>query len=149
MLTQTASWFWISMGLVKGLAVVGSQIVNYTKRRLCCSLKVISQLDKCYLGNMTGMTFASNILPHTDVKALLVLSRFPSPSVCLQKLISTHTQKHSLFFSLRLSLINNPRCASSLFLACIHTHRHAQACSRVSHIALQYLVSLPWQPFQK
>lgn len=125
-LTHTNTRFWISMGLVKGLAVVSSQNVNYTKIRPCCSLNVITQFDKCYLGNMTGMTFPSNILPHIDVKALLILTRFLSPSLCFSAQTGTHTQRSTrCSLSLRLSLINNPRCASSLFLACTHTHRLA------------------------
>lgn len=84
------------MGLVKGLAVASFQIVNYAKIRLCCSLNVIPQFDKCYLGNMTGMTFPSNSLPHTDVKALLILSRFPSAS--LQKLMYAHTEALTVLF---------------------------------------------------
>lgn len=107
--------------LVKGLAVVSFQIVNYTQRRPCCSLNVISQPDKCYLGNMTGMTFFGNTLPHTDEKALLILSPFLSPSLSLHKLMDTRTHSSTHCSSHCLSLGDNPRCASSL--ACIHTHK--------------------------
>lgn len=118
------------MGLVKGLAVASFQIVDYTKRRLCCSLNVIPRLEKCYLGNMTGMTFSSNVLPHTDVKALLILPAFYHPlSVFLQKLICAQ------------------RKAPSLSLAGTHT------LTNTHRLALEYPTLhcsiLPWQPFQK
>lgn len=130
------------MRLGKGLAVVSFQSVNYTKRQLGCSLNVILQFDKYYLGNMTGMTFSSNILPRADVKALFILYCFLTSSFCLSTEADIHTQAVLTV----LSLINHPRCASSLFLACTHTKTRS---FKVSHIALQHLVSLPWQPFQK
>lgn len=91
------------------------QIVNYAKIRLCCSSNVISQFDKCYLGNMTGMTFSSNSLPHIDVKTPLILSGIPSPLVFLQKLIRTHTPKRSLFSFTPSFIIKR---AEMCFLAC-------------------------------
>lgn len=89
--------FWISMGLVKGLAVSSFQIVNYTKRRLCCSLNVISRFDKCYLGNTTGVTFSCKILRCAEVKAL--------HSLCLSTQTDImHTQR--LFSSMAESSIS-------------------------------------------
>ena len=108
------------MGLVKGLAVASFQIVNYTKSRPCCSLNVLSQLDKCYLGNMTGMTFSSDILPHPDVKALLILSRFQSPiSVFQQKLIQAQRSTHCS--SPTPSFINKQPAMCLHLLSCVHT----------------------------
>lgn len=75
--------FWISMGFEKGLPVVSFHIANYNKRRLCCSLNVTSQFDKCYLGNTTGVTFSSNIFQCAEVKPRLIFS------VCICALFSS------------------------------------------------------------
>lgn len=106
---------------MKGLAAASFQIVNCTERRLCCSLNVISQPDKWDFGNMAGMTFSINTLPHTDVKALLILPHSLSPSLSRCGNWWTHTE--ALTVLLAVFFYNNPKCASSLFLAFIHTHK--------------------------
>lgn len=116
------------MGLVKGLAVASLQIVNYTKRRPCCSLDVMSQFDKCSLGNTTGMAFSEDSFPCREGKALFILS------LCsYKKKRYTHTHRGC---SLWLSLVNNRRCSSRLFLTHMHTHAHTNR-----HAAL--LLSIP------
>ena len=87
----TKMHFWISMGLVKGLAVTSFQIVNYTKRQPCCSLNVISQFDKWYLGNMTGMTFSDYNLQCTK----------STHSLRLSKEYITHTHSYTKLFLFR------------------------------------------------